>query len=111
MYTENNLSRMSSIIDIYTVPHSPMQTTLPSIPSVDRGRLEDGREFFVYRFLLYNDGFSPFSSKMGSMDGCYILPLGIPPDSRTSSGAIRRLWLTPPGVSSRDIFSTWSAIL
>ena len=70
------------------------RSTSPSL-----GILQDGRKYVVYRFLLYADGFIPFTGKKGSMSGCYMLPLGISPDHRTSIGAVRKIALTPPGVS------------
>lgn len=79
----------------------PNTSPCKSIPD-SKGNLSDGRKFYIYRFLLYNDGFSALR-KRSSMDGCYIVPLGIPPSKRTIEGSIRRLWLTPPGVSSRPL--------
>lgn len=66
------------------------------------GTLQCGRKYFIYHFLLYNDGFTP-NNRNGSMDGCYIIPLGIPPEQRTPSGALRRLFLCPPGISSKTV--------
>ena len=67
------------------------------------GKLSDGRNYIVYRFLLYSDGFTPYSGRKGSMGGCYILPLGISPESRSRVGAIRRIGLTPPGISTNSV--------
>ena len=46
----------------------------PACPREDApcwGKLEDGRNYFVYRFLLYTDDFEPFTSRKGSFGGCY----------------------------------------
>ena len=69
------------------------------------GSLSDGRRYLVYRFLLYTDGFTARQGNKGSMAGCYMLPLGISPDLRTSVAAIRRIGLTPPGVSTNQVLS------
>ena len=63
------------------------------------GRLADGSQYFVYRFLLYSDGFTPTLGNKGSVCGCYMLPLGIPVENRTIGGSVRRIALAPPGVS------------
>lgn len=68
------------------------------------GKLKDGTRYYVYRFILYNDGFSPLT-KPSSLDGCYILLAGVPPSQRTPASCIRRLWLAPPGVSSRKVIN------
>ena len=64
------------------------------------GRLKDGRRYVVYRVLLYCDDFQPHTSKPVSYGGCYMLPMGIPPDQRACYGAVRCIGLTPPRVSS-----------
>ena len=67
------------------------------------GRLEDGTKYYIYRFLLYTDGFNAHRSRLGSMDGMYMLPLGIPIDRRTEAGCLHKICLAPPGVSATDI--------
>ena len=69
----------------------------------NHGYLEDGTQYFVYRFLLYTDGFNSHRSKSGSMDGMYIIPLGIPIDRRTEAGCLHKICLAPPGVAATDI--------
>jgi len=69
------------------------------------GVLRNGKRYVVYRFLLYADGFSPYIGKSGSMDGCYLMPLGIRPQDRTSIGAVRKISLAPPGIASSVIFN------
>ena len=43
------------------------------------GQLEDGTWYYVYRFLLYCDDFSPRSALLprGSVGGCYIRPVDL----------------------------------
>ncbi len=72
--------------------------------SPNTGYLENGTKYFVYRFLLYTDGFSAHRSRTGSMDGMYIVPLGIPIEQRTDAGCLHKITLAPPGVSATDIF-------
>ena len=67
------------------------------------GNLKDGRRYTIYRFLLYADGFTPQLGKKGSMGGCYMLPLGMLPDRRSAVGAVRKIGLAPPGVSTNEI--------
>ena len=75
----------------------------PSTSAPCRGKLADGRPYVVYRFLLYCDGFLPYAGRKGSMGGCYLLPLGVRPDVRARIGCLRRIALTPPGVSTNHI--------
>ena len=44
--------------------------------------LEDGRKYVVYIMCLYSDGFTPYIGKKGSMDGVYMLSLGMVPETR-----------------------------
>ncbi len=72
--------------------------------SASKGTLSDGRKYLVYRFLMYSDGFLGFRGKSGTMNGIYILLLGISPEKRTENSCIRKIALTPPGVSAGDVF-------
>ena len=72
-----------------------------SIPPTNRvGKLIDGRDYVIIRCLLYSDDFKPYAFKNSSCGGFYMLPLGIPTWTRTSTHALRIISLTPPGVSS-----------
>ena len=62
--------------------------------------LKNGMRYFVYRVLLYSDGFSQYKDAQGSAGGVYMLPLNLLPRDRTSRKAVRLLSLTPPGVST-----------
>jgi hypothetical protein len=68
-----------------------------------RGHLQDGRPYLVYRMVLYSDDFKPYVGKKDSYGGCYMLPLGLPPESRAGAPAVRVLGLTPPGVSTNEV--------
>ena len=78
-------------------------STTDGYPSV--GRLADGRRYAIMRCLLYTDDFRPFSFKVGSCGGCYLLPLSIPSWHRFGIESIRILSLTPPGVSTNESIS------
>lgn len=67
------------------------------------GKLEGGDTYFIYRALLYGDGFSQYNDKQGSAAGLYMLPLNLPFAARSSRKAVRILALTPPGVSTNDV--------
>ena len=67
------------------------------------GRLEDGTRYFVYRVLLYTDGFNAYRSRIGTKDGMYMIPLGIPLDLRTEAGCLHKICLAPPGISATDL--------
>jgi hypothetical protein len=53
------------------------------------GYLHDRRRYVFYRVLLYCNDFQPFTSKIGSFGGYYMLPMGIPPSQRSGYGAVR----------------------
>ena len=50
--------------------------------SCPTGKLQNGRRFFIYRVLLYSDGFSKYQDKQGSAGGVYMLPLNFHPSLR-----------------------------
>jgi len=92
--------RMFPVEDVVCVENAakPMDEYVPN-----KGRLEDGTKYYVYRILLYTDGFNAHRSRLGSMDGMYMMPLGIPVDRRTDAGCLHKICLAPPGVSATDI--------
>ena len=69
------------------------------------GKLQDGRDLFVYRVLLYCDDFNPRSAlfSKGSVGGCYFLPLNFGIRRRRGIASIRTVSLTPPGISTNFI--------
>ena len=69
------------------------------------GFLEDGTRYFIYRMLLYTDGFNAHRTRLGSIDGMYMIPLGIPLDSRTEAGCLHKICLAPPGVEATDVMA------
>lgn len=117
VFTSSNVSTIEEIVEhpdtiqfpvteVHGVPTEPKAKDSPLLPVTSpepTGQLQDGRKYTVYRFLLYADGFSPQAFKKGSMGGCYILPLAVSPDLRVTSTSVRRLGLTPPGVSTNQI--------
>ena len=67
--------------------------------------LEDGTRYFIYRILMYTDGFNAHRTRLGSVDGMYMIPLGIPLNSRTKAGCLHKICLAPPGVEATDIMA------
>lgn len=65
--------------------------------------LDNGEEYFIYRFFIFWDGFSVHRGAEGSADGMYLLPMNIPLHRRSTPNAIRVLALAPPGVKSDSI--------
>ena len=66
------------------------------------GFLEDGSHCYVHRVLLYSDDFLGYQSRKGSYGGVCMLPItevGTPEYS-----SLRVLGLTPPGISSNNVF-------
>ena len=68
------------------------------------GHLQDGRRYYVYRFFLYEDGFNAYAGEPKSVTGCYMLPLGIDLLKVSLSSAVRKISLSPPGISGNDVF-------
>ena len=97
------VSKVTSVVseDDELIPSSLHSTHAPH-----SGLLEDGRRYFVYRFLLYADDFNPYTTRKGSCGGCYMLPLGIDPSMRSGYGAVRCIGLTPPGVSTNSVLAS-----
>jgi hypothetical protein len=50
--------------------------------SPSQGFLKNGKPYVVYRMMLYSDEFNPYLGKKVSYGGCYMLPLGLPPENR-----------------------------
>ena len=71
----------------------------PTMNLCNTGKLQTGEDYLVYRFCLYADGFKQVKSLSDtrSVTGCYILPMGISLNSRTSSRSTRVLTLCPSG--------------
>ena len=65
----------------------------------NHGSLQDGRPYYIYRFLLYQDGFGQKRS-MGdtrSVTGAYLLPVGLTDHYRRSCAAARIINLGSDG--------------
>ncbi len=63
------------------------------------GVLDNGEAYFVYRFLLFWDGFQIHAGKSSSGDGLYMHCLNLPARAKSSPSSVRILTLTPPGVN------------
>ena len=111
--------------DINTIPQLPVafwgnststpqfkKDTTPKAAANDyevknRGVLDDGTPFVIYRFLLYSDGFKQKKSLSDkrSVCGFYILPLGLSHKSRATSECARILSLSSYGQDTNDVFN------
>lgn len=71
----------------------------------NRGFLEDGSAYVVYRFALYVDGFKQVQSLSDTryVDVCYLLPLGLTQSRRGSSSSARIISLVPHAQSSNEL--------
>ena len=71
----------------------------------NKGFLENGERYVVYRFALYADGFNQFKAQHDSrsVTGCYILPLGLSVDNRNGSSATRPITLASSSTSEYKV--------
>ena len=86
----------------------PLSSTSASVHekgySPSLGKRQNGKDYFMYRFMLFSDDFQPFSDTKGIAGGFYMLPLNLHLRNRAGAGSVRVLSLTPPGVSSNNVF-------
>lgn len=78
--------------DAHTTSHEHAGTK----PS--KGILSDGRVYYVYRFILFWDGFRIGDNGSRHMEGVYMIPLNLPAQYRCSTSALRILSVLPVGV-------------
>jgi len=73
------------------------------------GLLPDGTKYYIYRFVLFTDGFETSSSlyKKRSAGGIYIMPMGLPSQYRKAPRFIHTLAVSPPAVSAMAVISTF----
>ncbi len=71
----------------------------------NRGVLDDGTPYFVYRFLLYADGFKMKKTMKNSKSvyGVYIMPVGLSQDCRNSCTAARVITLAAHGQDINEV--------
>lgn len=71
---------------------------------LNRGRLDNGERFLVYRVALYVDGFqeNKSSRQSRSVAGFYLLPVGFPLEMRNSERSVRVICLTPHGLCNNS---------
>ena len=67
--------------------------------------LQDGRPYYIYRFVLYQDGFDQKKSSgdTRSVTGAYLLPVGLKDQYRRSSAASRVINLGADGQAANDL--------
>ncbi len=70
------------------------------LPVSSVGLLDSGEPYFIYRIVLFWDGFNIQEGKSASGEGVYMLCLNTPEKSRATKNAVRILTLTPLGVKS-----------
>lgn len=71
----------------------------------NHGTLSDGTPYYIYRFILYTDGFNQKKSlsDQRSVCGCYIMPAGLPQYCRCSSSSARVLTLGAHGQDPNEL--------
>lgn len=76
------------------------------------GQLENGTPYVIYRVIFYCDDFTPSTTLYpeGSAGGCYMLPVGLPPEARRSNSSIWVISLTPPVFLQMKCFTSSSMI-
>lgn len=71
------------------------------INDMQNSRMLLSREmYYLYLFMINNDGLAPCTSNAGSLEGLYIMLPDVTPYESTPGEGIRRLWFTPPGIPS-----------
>jgi hypothetical protein len=66
-------------------------------------RLRDGRNYIIYRAVLYTDDFNAHVLRNGSYGGCYLLSIGIRPEEWAGYASVRCITLQPPNVSTNKV--------
>ena len=71
----------------------------------NRGFMQNGSRYVVYRVALYMDGFKQTKAQRDtrSVGGCYMLPLGLSLEARRGTGAPRVLTIAPTSVAHNDV--------
>ena len=71
----------------------------------NQGVLSNGTPYYIYRFILYTDGFKQKKSisDLRSVCGCYIMPAGLPQHCRCSSSSARIIKLGAHGQDSNEL--------
>jgi len=84
------------------IPSTDPRAVIP-LTAPTTGTLQDGRRYFIYRYLLFADGFLTSMQSQVSSEGIYIVPLNFPIQTRKSSSTGRVISAVPPGVSPCSI--------
>ncbi len=83
--------------------HSGRRGAQMSSPVSSLGTLSTGELYFVYRFVLYWDGFEVQTGREASGEGIYLMCLNFPTDSNRTPNDVRVISLTPPGVKADTV--------
>lgn len=94
-------AEVTRVIRTLAASSSKGPSRFPMVSSM--GMLDNGEEYFIYRFFIFWDGFTVHRGAEGSADGMYLLPMNIPLHRRSTPNAIRVLAFAPPGVKSDSI--------
>ena len=102
-----DISQQVSVIGLPTFPENfePSSIKKFSRSATNKGYLQDGTPYIVYRFFLYADGFHQKKSMSDkrSITGCYILPAGLPHQSRSTCTCVRTLTVAPDGIDTNEV--------
>jgi len=95
-------------LPLFQSNHTPRYSgrTASECPRVqNQGVMSDGTPYLVYRFILYTDGFKQKKSLSDrrSVNGCYMLPVGLPHRTKSSCLCVRTLSLGAYGQNPNDI--------
>ena len=103
------LTKTVSVTGIPSFPEGskPKSLTFSSRSTTNKGFLEDGTPYLVYRFFLYMDGFKEKKSlsDQRSVTGCYILPAGLRHQSKASCTCVRTITVAPHGLDTNRVLS------
>ena len=102
-----DISQQMSVTGLPSFPENfePSSIRKYSRSASNKGYLQDGTPYLVYRFFLYADGFQQKKSMSDkrSVTGCYILPAGLPHQARTTCTCVCTLTVSPDGLDSNAV--------
>ena len=102
-----DVSQQVSVTGLPSFPKNfePSSIQKFSRSATNKGYLQDGTPYLVYRFFLYADGFQQKKSisDKRSITGCYILPAGLPHQAKSTCTCVRTLTVSPDGLDPNDV--------
>ena len=101
------LSRVTVVSGAPSFPEtsSPKHLYYSNRSVTNKGFLDDGTPYLIYRLFLYMDGFKEKKSlsDQRSVTGCYMLPAGLRHQSKTSSKSVRTITVAPHGIDTNKV--------